>query len=75
MSEGLGYRPQDLKISNGKRAPLEYEKYLRETHKGAKKKIKNELLKYNQDDLRRTKFIYDKLKQKVYNSQIIRNAH
>lgn len=65
VSECLGYRPSDLKISNGKKAPFEYERYLREEHKKAKKKIKKELLRYNQDDLKRTKFIYDILKKKV----------
>ena len=65
VSECLGYRPSDLKISNGKNAPFEYERYLREEHKKAKKKIKKDLLRYNQDDLKRTKFIYDILKKKV----------
>ncbi len=64
VSECLGYRPSDLKISNGKNAPLEYERYLRGKHKKASKKIKKELLRYNQEDLKRTKFIYDILKKK-----------
>ncbi len=65
VSECIGYRPSDLKISNGRDAPLEYERYLREEHKKTKKKIKKELLKYNQEDLKRTKFIYDILKKRL----------
>ncbi len=64
VSECLGYNPLDLKISSGKMAPYEYERYLREEHKKAKYKIKKELLRYNVDDLKRTKFIYDILKKK-----------
>ncbi len=65
VSECLGYRPSDLKISSGKNALREYGRYLRKDHKKAKKKIKMELLGYNQDDLQRIKYIYDILKKKL----------
>jgi len=65
VSECLGYRPSDLKISNGIAATFEYEKYIQEEHKKIRDIIKMRLLKYNRDDLKRTKFIYDILKQKI----------
>jgi len=65
VSKCLGYRQSNLKISNGRDAPREYKRYLRGEHKMAKKKIKKELLRYNQEDLKRTKFIYDILKKRL----------
>ena len=65
VSKFLGYPPSDLKLSSGIEAPWEYEKFLRKRNKSAKEKIKNDLMSYNQDDLKRTKFIYDFLKKKA----------
>jgi len=62
VSESLGYPKSDLIISTGIEAPIEYEKFLRKKREKAKEKIKNDLLIYNRDDLKRTKFIFDQLK-------------
>lgn len=61
----LSIESSDLKISNGRDATLEYERFLLEKHEVERKMIKKELLKYNQDDLKKTKFIYDILKKRV----------
>lgn len=45
-------------------ALIKYEKFLRKKREKIKEKIKNDLLVYNRDDLKRTKFIYDLLKAK-----------
>lgn len=62
VSEFLGYPQSDLAISHGIEAPIEYEKFLRKKREKSKERIKNNLLIYNQDDLKRTKFIFDLLK-------------
>jgi len=64
VSKFLGYPASELNLSSGIEAPFEYEKFLRKRKKTSKEKIKNDLLSYNQDDLKRTKFIYDFLKKK-----------
>lgn len=64
VSESLGYQQSDLMISNGFDALIKYEKFLRKKREKTKEKIKNDLLVYNRDDLKRTKFIYDQLKAK-----------
>ncbi|MCD6331369.1 MAG: ribonuclease H-like domain-containing protein [Thermoplasmata archaeon] len=58
----LGYRKTDLKI-RGLDALIMYSKFLKERNKEAKLKIKKKLLNYNKADLKRTKFIFDKLKE------------
>ena len=65
VSESVGYYPSDLKITEGMLAQLEYERYLGAKHQEEKETIKQDLLKYNQDDLKRIKFIYDILKKKI----------
>lgn len=62
VSESLGYQRSDLIISNGFDALIKYEKFLRKKRNKIKEKIKSDLLVYNRDDLKRTKFIYDQLK-------------
>lgn len=62
VSDSLGYQRSDLKISSGFDALIKYEKFLRKKWKKIKEKIKSDLLVYNRDDLKRTKFIYDLLK-------------
>jgi len=64
VSESLGYQQSDLIISSGFNALTKYEKFLRKKREKTKEKIKNDLLIYNKDDLKRTKFIYDYLKAK-----------
>lgn len=61
---GEGYQQSDLIISSGFDALTKYEKFLRKKREKIKEKIKNDLLVYNKDDLKRTKFIYDFLKTK-----------
>jgi len=65
VSKFFDYLPSDLKLSIGIEASFEYEKFLRKRNKSAKKKIKNDLMSYNQDDLKRTKYFYDFLKKKA----------
>jgi len=62
VSEFFGYQKQDLPISDGILAPIEYEKFLNSKDEEVKERIKKDLLTYNEDDLKRTKFIYDQLK-------------
>ena len=63
VSEFLGYPKPDLEISDGILAPIKYEEFLNSKDKKLKEKIKTDLLEYNRDDLKRTKFIYDQLKE------------
>ncbi len=65
VSEFLGYPKQDLEISDGILAPIEYERFLSSKDEKVKEKIKNDLLIYNEDDLKRTKFIFDQLKTRL----------
>jgi len=44
-------------------ALVKYEEFLNSKDKKLKEKIKADLLEYNRDDLKRTKFIYDQLKE------------
>ncbi len=62
VSEFFGYPQSELKISDGILAPIEYEKFLKKKRGTIKEKIRNDLIAYNKDDLRRTKFIFDLLK-------------
>ncbi|HDZ16966.1 MAG TPA: hypothetical protein ENH75_01665 [archaeon] len=63
VSELLGYQKPDLEISDGILAPIKYEEFLNSRNEKLKEKIKTDLLEYNRDDLKRTKFIYDQLKE------------
>ena len=63
VSEFLGYLKPDLEISEGILAPIEYERFLNSNNEKLKAKIKNDLLQYNRDDLKRTKNIYDWLRK------------
>ena len=65
ISDSLGYQRSDLRVSSGFDAIIKYKKFLRKKRKKTKEKIKNDLLVYNRDDLKRTKFIYDLLKAKL----------
>ena len=62
VSEFLGYLKPDLEISDGILAPIKYEEFLNSRNEKLKEKIKTDLLEYNRDDLKRTKFIYDQLR-------------
>jgi len=42
---------------------IKYEEFLNSKDKKLKEKIKADMLEYNRDDLKRTKFIYDQLKE------------
>lgn len=64
VSDFLGYEGPDLEISEGVEAPHMYKKYLGEKELKAKEKIKQDLLAYNEDDLKRTKYVYDNIKPK-----------
>jgi len=56
VSEQFGYKKEsENKIGDGLQALIEYEKYLETNDEG----IKRELLKYNQSDLERTRFIFN----------------
>ncbi len=61
VSEFLGYPKPDLEISDGILAPRKYEEFLNSRNEKLKEKIKTDLLEYNRDDLKRTKFIYYQL--------------
>ncbi len=63
VSEFIGYLKPDLEISHGILAPIEYEKFLNSNNENLKAKIKSDLLQYNRDDLKRTKYIYDWLRK------------
>ncbi len=63
VSEYLRYPKPDLEISEGILAPKKYEEFLNSSDKKLKEKIKTDLLEYNRDDLKRTKFIYERLKE------------
>jgi len=58
------YQQSDLIITSGFDALIKYEKFLRKIREKINEKIKNDLLVFNGDDLKRTKFIYDLLKVK-----------
>ena len=64
VSESLGYQRSSLIVSSGYDALTKYKKFLISKREKTKEKIKNDLLVYNRDDLKRTKFIYDFLKTK-----------
>ncbi len=63
VSDFLGYLKPDLEISEGILAPIKYKEFLNSKDEKLKEKIKTDLLEYNRDDLMRTKFIYDQLKE------------
>ncbi len=61
ISDYLGYRSRKIPISGGLDALLKYRSFLEESWKIRKNSIKRQLLKYNRDDLKRLKFISEKL--------------
>lgn len=69
VSKYFGYQTSDLKVSHGLDALIMYMEFLKKKSKKSKEKIKRDLLRYNEDDLKRTKFIYDSFKAKISNLQ------
>ena len=71
VSKCLGFQPLDMGITHGWNAILEYKRYLREKRNRTKIRIREDLKKYNQEDMRRTKYIFDFLNKKInYNSSL-----
>jgi len=62
ISKYFGYKEPHLQIYDGLEALIEYKVYLNTRDKKRKKKIKSDLLKYNMSDLKRTRLIFEKLK-------------
>lgn len=62
ISKYFGYKEPHLQIFDGLEALIEYKAYLNTRDKKRKKKIKSDLLKYNLSDLKRTRLIFEKLK-------------
>ena len=72
ISEFLGYIPdRELKITSGILVGRYYKQYIREKNKKRKKELKNQILLYNKEDLKRTKYVFQKLKEivEIYNKK------
>ena len=64
ISEYLGYTPnEELEIIDGIFVRDYYNRYVKEKDIEKKEKIKEQILLYNREDLRRTKYVFQKLKE------------
>jgi Icc-related predicted phosphoesterase/uncharacterized protein YprB with RNaseH-like and TPR domain len=66
LSSFLKYPRPDLEINDGLIALNKYDKYLKTKKEEKKKRIKGELLKYNEDDLKSLAFVYKKIYQEYF---------
>ncbi len=64
ISEYLGYTPnEELEIIDGIFVRDYYNRYVKEEDIEKKEKIKEQILLYNREDLKRTKYVFQKLKE------------
>jgi uncharacterized protein YprB with RNaseH-like and TPR domain len=64
ISEYLGYTPnEELEIIDGVFVRDYYNRYVKEKDIEKKEKIKEQILLYNREDLKRTKYVFQKLKE------------
>jgi uncharacterized protein YprB with RNaseH-like and TPR domain len=64
ISEYLGYTPnEELEIIDGIFVRDYYNRYVKEKDIEKKEKIKEQILLYNREDLKRTKYVFQKLKE------------
>jgi uncharacterized protein YprB with RNaseH-like and TPR domain len=64
ISEYLGYTPnEELEIIDGVFVRDYYNRYVKEEDIEKKEKIKEQILLYNREDLKRTKYVFQKLKE------------
>jgi uncharacterized protein YprB with RNaseH-like and TPR domain len=64
ISEYLGYTPnEELEIIDGVFVRDYYNRYVKEEDIEKKEKIKKQILLYNREDLKRTKYVFQKLKE------------
>lgn len=61
VSRYFGYKEPYLEIYDGLEALIEYRSYLDSKDRKRKQKIKSDLLRYNESDLKRTRLIFNKL--------------
>jgi uncharacterized protein YprB with RNaseH-like and TPR domain len=64
ISEYLGYTPnEELEIIDGDFVRNYYNRYIKEKDNEKKEKLKEQILLYNREDLKRTKYVFQKLKE------------